>query len=170
MYLCPLLVIAQIDTASLSNAQMKRNKWNVEIAHHKCEKQQLKMMFTSEQFRAYNNVRNCYIASIPLLTIGACGVAIATGFTCAGIRAVSENGWHRDDFGHDPRLGFNLALFTFGATLIPLIPGIILITYGINQLNKLVTGYNQSHHLPGKTSLTIDAGLTNTGFGIMLNF
>ena len=64
---------AQSDSL-LQNSDLKRHNFRLAIEGRPMmilEKCQLQTMLSEEQFRSYKVARNCYIASIPLLSYGA---------------------------------------------------------------------------------------------------
>jgi hypothetical protein len=134
------------------------------------KKTDLQSLLTNEQFLAYNKARNCYIASIPLLTLGGCVFTIATVFFGIGLHNMltfSRSQWVEWlQEGFDPRLAAVVGGYLYAGSLISLIPGIVLISYGSNQMNKIASHYNSTHHL----CLQIGFGCTDYGVGMKIKF
>ena len=120
------------------------------------KKEQLQRMLSKEQFYDYRMAHNCYIASIPLISLG-------TGFSILGlgILLVMEN---RFSAGI-------LFLLSTGIGITFLTPGIALIVFGKNELNRIAVNYNkqrQSSYF--QNGLQVNFGLVDNGIGVKLRF
>ena len=118
-------------------------------------KTQLQGLISQEQYAAYQTARNCYIASIPVLSLAGSAIYVSGIFLGLGIR------W---DWAIAP-LGA-----IFAATLISSIPGIVLLTYGIKRLNKIASDYNFQHGLSYQPEIKLNIGIVGSGIGLKLTF
>ena len=153
-------VNAQTDT-STQHSPLKREKFRLAVDMPNSpvlKKDELKLMLPQKQFRGYNHARRCYIASIPLLSIG-------TGFFAAGIvMTIDASISTRDNM----LSSYTFAVYT-GCAAEFLIPGIILITYSKNKLNSVAEDYN-SQHTFSYQPVKLNLGFVGNGIGLKLTF
>jgi hypothetical protein len=172
----PLLIFAQ-ENQTIENSAIKRVIWNLTIIDAvsqkkiKLEKEQLNTMLSEKQFHDYKIARNCYVASIPLLTLGACGLTASTVILSIGLNAGLKWGWKTDPMTRHNNLATVIfAGYIFGYALIPLIPGMVLVIYGGKKINHIVAAYNIQHQLAYRKPIQMNVGFTNSGIGLQLNF
>jgi len=159
-------VNAQTDT-STQHSPLKREKFRLAVDMPNSpalKKDELKLLLPQDQLRGYNHARRCYIASIPLLSIGAACAAWGSFFLVGGI---IQTEIYKDAFS-----GSILALAGFAGIVVSLpflIPGVTLIVNSKNRLNNIVNDYNSPHtfsYQPVKLNL----GFVGNGIGIKLTF
>ena len=118
------------------------------------KKEELQLLLSDRQFKAYNHARRCYHASIPLLSIGAVFYTLGLGMAIPAV--ISDN------------LGTALECVFFCSIAYPfLIPGVILISHSAKKLNKIANDYNSRHY---QSNLQIQFGFSGNGIGVKLNF
>ncbi|MDR1582628.1 MAG: hypothetical protein LBS55_05115, partial [Prevotellaceae bacterium] len=77
-------------------------------------KEQLQNLLSSSQYSSYKTAHNCYVASIPLLTLSGCYVAISTVSVIVGIYA--DASWQYDP--EKPTMSASFIFYTLaGITL-----------------------------------------------------
>jgi len=153
---------AQTDSC-VQNANLKREKFRLAFDTPNSsvlEKEDLKILLSDNQFKTYNHARSCYIASIPLLTGGACVIAASGLFLGVGL---SNN--HGLDI-----IVPSCALFGY-AILFGIAPGVILITHSAKKLNGIALDYNnQRLSSYYQRNVQLNFGFTQNGIGFKLNF
>ena len=151
---------AQSDSL-LQNSDLKRHNFRLAIEGGPTmllEKKQLQTMLSEEQFRSYKVARNCYIASIPLLSLGA-------GFFILG-KGIALN--IRDGFDFGRAILADIATL-MGITFI--ISGATLIICSAVKLNNIAKKYNkQRHHSYFQNGLQLNYGFVGNGVGFQLRF
>ncbi|MDR1112300.1 MAG: hypothetical protein LBL18_00840 [Bacteroidales bacterium] len=172
----PLLIFAQ-ENRTIENSTIKRVNWNLTITdtisqkNIKLEKEQLKTLFSDKQFRDYKTAHRCYISSIPLLTLAACELTASVVMLGIGLHGGLKWGWKTDfESKYSNLTPIIFAGYVFGASLIPLISGVVLITCGTKKINHIVAEYNAQHKLSYHKPIQMDVSFTNSGIGVQLNF
>jgi hypothetical protein len=172
--------------AGITNAQsnslvqqsdMKREKFRLAIVETNginngveqtvLKKEQLQLLLSDNQFNNYKRARRCYHASIPLLSLSACGLVgttVALGFGIFG-------GHHYDPDRPTMNLGLPFAMFFAAGTLPFLIPGVILITHSTKKLNRIAENYNIQHYSSFyQSNIQINFSFTSNGIRMRLSF
>ena len=163
---------AQFDS-SAAYSNLKRVKFrlaadvpnSIDNAVKKLYKKQLQQILSEDQFDDYKNVRRCYIASIPLLSITAVCAAWGVFFLVDGIASGIQGGnWNA---------GFAMELSAVGFLVsIPFsIPGLTLIVNSAKKLNEIADDYNNKRYSSQyQSNLQIQCGFVGNGIGIRLSF
>ena len=122
------------------------------------EKEQLQMMLSDKQFRSYKTARNCYIASIPMLSLSAC-------FFILG-----EVIWQQRNGNFDLGASILSSIATL-AGITFLISGTTLIVCSAVKLNSIAKNYNKQRHSSHfQNGLQLNFGLMDYGIGVKLRF
>ena len=143
----------------LQNFDLKRHKFRlaIDVPNNDAgvmplKKEQLQTVLSYEQFRSYKVARNCYIASIPFLSLGA-------GFTAlVFVSGMIEN--------------YFLAVISGCAVAYICLPvGIPLIVHSKVRLNRIAKNYNnQRHSSYFQNGLQLNYGFVGNGIGVNLKF
>jgi hypothetical protein len=175
-----LLLFVGIANAQSNNlarqSEMKREKFrlvivetnniNNEVEQTILNKEQLQLLLLDNQFNTYNHARRCYHASIPLLSLSACGLVgttVALGFGIFG--------HHYDPDRPTMNFGIPFAIFFAAGTLPFLISGVTLIIHSTKKLNRIAEDYNIQHYSSFyKSNIQINFGFTSNGIGMKLSF
>ena len=156
---------AQSDSL-LQNSDLKRKQFRLAIDVPNNEedvmllkKEQLQTMLLYEQFRNYRISRNCFVASIPLLSLG-------VGLTAFGGTIIFFIG------NKDHLAGKNIGvLLAIGTGITFLTSGITLISCSAIKLNSIAENYNkQRHHSYFQNGLQLNYGFVGNGIGVNLKF
>jgi hypothetical protein len=178
-----LVKMANAQSNSLvQQSEMKREKFRLAIVESNgldnkfkqtaLKKYQLQLLFSEKQFSTYNHARSCYHASIPLLSLAACGVAGTGLFLGVNIHDIIHHPNRYQDRDGDPiALRFAFAWSCFAVTSLFLIPGLTLIIYSAKKLNRIVENYNTQHYSSFyQSNIQINFGFTTNGIGMKLTF
>jgi hypothetical protein len=175
-----LIIIFSVESQNLEVKQnIKRVNWNLAVADSisqkniKLDKKQLQVMLTNEQFHDYKTAKNCMKASTSMFAISAPPIGMGFFFLGVAFRDLSKGKWEVNPITHlgGAKLAFTLSGFCIGGALLPLIPGIVLMPYGIKKIDKIVFDYNSSSlHSFNKQYIKMNFGFTSNGIGINLNF
>ena len=121
------------------------------------KRSELKMILPDKQFRSYKVSRNCFVASLPLLAIGAGYFSAATVI-----------------FMHELVMYHyfsDVAAIVWGVSLPFLIPGITLMVCSAVKVNKIAESYNKQRHSSYfQNGLQVNFGLVDNGIGVKLRF
>ena len=156
---------AQSDSLLL-NSDMRRyqSKLAVDVSNKNEEllrilkKEQLQMMLSDKQFRSYKTAHNCYIASIPMLSLGA-------GFFILGRIMITQIS---DGFDLGTAIIADIATLA-GITF--LISGTTLIVCSAVKLNSIAKNYNKQRHSSHfQNGLQLNFGLMDNGIGLRVRF
>ena len=155
-----LLVIgvanAQSETDSCTQySPLKREKFRLAVDMPNgsvLKKDELKFMLSNDQFRAYNHARRCYIASISLLSVSSFfSLGIILGIIDGGIG------------------GGVVAAISFAPMIACFIPGLVLINYSSEKLNRIAKDYNSQYKLSYQP-VKLHFGFVGNGIGLKLTF
>ena len=170
------IVNAQSDSLILQS-EMKREKFRLAIVESNSlgnefkqtalKKDQLQLLLSEKQFSTYNHAHRCYHASIPLLSLAACGLVgttVALGF---GIFGANQYNPDRPTMN----LGMPFAIFFAAGTLSFLISGVTLIIHSVKKMNRIAEDYNIQHYSSFyQSNIQLNFGFTTNGIGMKLNF
>ena len=151
----------------LQNSDLKRKGFKLATETSVLEKEQLKTMLSENQFRGYNHARRCYIASIPMLSLGAGFTTLGFVFlyksyhvTSTGIAFIIESG-----------LTTLLSYAFLGYGVAYLVSGVVLITHSAIRLNNIAENYNKQRHSSYfQNGLQLNLGFVDNGIGVKLRF
>jgi len=173
-------VTAQSDSL-VHNTNIKREKFRLAVVESNSidnelkagilKKDQLQLLLSHDQFRAYKHARRCYHASIPLLSLSACGIAVTCMYLGIGIHDIR----HRtltQRLNHQGGLAFAVSFIFFTAGTLPyLISGVTLIVYSKKKLDNIAESYNKQYHSSFyHSNIRMNFGFTQNGIGLKLTF
>ena len=131
---------------------------------------QLQELLSQEQYKSYKTARNRYTASIPLLTLAGCGMALNTIWFVLAINENLNPHYYANEHALRGLELLFLSAITHITTLSFFIPGIILATRGVKRLNKISSDYNFQHGLSYQPKLKLNIGIAGSGIGMKLTF
>lgn len=129
-------------------------------------KEDLNQMLDSKMLASYSKAHREHIASIPLWVASGIGVATSAGFAIAGAMDAMNPAPTDADNPVMPAAPFFFAASgaVLAATMLPLVPAVILTIDSRKRLNQIAADYN------GKCTSTVKVGFVNQGIGFTLNF
>ena len=156
-------VNAQTDSCT-QHSPLKREKFRLAVDMPNgsvLKKDELKFMLSNDQFRGYNHARRCYVAAIPLLSVGTTYFTLGSILLSAGLSEYPRT------------LGGGLAIMvgaiSLGIGSAFLIPGISLISYSAIKLNRIAKDYNSQYKLSYQP-VKLHFGFVGNGIGLKLTF
>ena len=134
------------------------------------EKEQLQTLLSEGQFSTYNHARRCYHASIPLLSLAACGIVTTTIYFGFWVDSKFHPEKYRFPNGKSYLMG--LPVIIFGVATLPfLISGTTLIVYSAKKLDRIAKNYNKLHNSSFyQSNIQLNFGITPNGIGMKINF
>jgi len=152
----------------LQNSDLKRKGFKLAINTQNetkstvvLEKEQLRTMLSDEQLRSYRVARNCFVASIPLLSLAGYYTTIGSVFL--------GYGWYDGTLGG--AIMIMASYVCFGSAFVCLVPGIVLMAHSAKRIDKVAESYNKQRHSSHfQNGLQVNFGLVDNGIGVKLRF